>query len=617
MEQLKFANINSGIDIGFWQVLAKKKLEEIKLDSEPISIYGYYSPSGHEHMAPLLRIVPEVLLGMPSGLPLSAVKVPGELLIYNTIEDFKNSDKKAILDQLGKKIWEKGNLNTFALLVYADLKSYVFYYWVCFPIVNFAPVKARKIPITEVFEEEELKKALVRILKEQKGVFGIQKTEEVVITQEWADKEIIGYIDPASHPQVPSSPLRNILALLSKTRQGTVLVLSVKDPISSNPKNFQLKHSCVFEVEIPSITQESYLGWELNSKGKPAPRQVDLRPQLDPVLLAQSAVDLNLQLMRWRMVPDLDLQAIMQSSCLLLGSGTLGCQVARNLVAWGIKKITFVDNGKVSYSNPARQSLYEFEDAREAKFKALAAAEKIRKIAPGVETEGYVLEIPMPGHPITNADNVRSAYHELVSLVESHSVVFLLADTREARWLPSLICAAQDKTCISVGLGFDSFLVLRHGGSPYETTPERLGCYFCNDIVGPRNSTLDRTLDQQCTVTRPGLSYQASATAVELLVTFLHHPLTHKAPHLAQTPLGCAPHQIRGGFGSFSVMTYSGAAFSKCTACSERVVDRYLGEGFEFLKEACGSPEFLEKVCELDTLDQVDEDELIEIEDFE
>lgn len=47
--------------------------------------------------------------------------------------------------------------------------------------------------------------------------------------------------------------------------------------------------------------------------------------------------------------------------------------------------MTFVDNGKVSYSNPVRQSLFMHEDCLNGgKLKALAAATNLQKIFPGV-----------------------------------------------------------------------------------------------------------------------------------------------------------------------------------------------------------------------------------------
>ena len=52
---------------------------------------------------------------------------------------------------------------------------------------------------------------------------------------------------------------------------------------------------------------------------------------------------------------------------------------------WGVRHITFVDNAKISYSNPVRQPLYEFEDCLAGgKSKAMAAVEKLGKIFPGV-----------------------------------------------------------------------------------------------------------------------------------------------------------------------------------------------------------------------------------------
>lgn len=53
---------------------------------------------------------------------------------------------------------------------------------------------------------------------------------------------------------------------------------------------------------------------------------------------------------------------------------------------------------------------------------------------------------------------------------------------------------------MTIALGFETFLVMRHGLNPHvhnsEINGDRLGCYFCNDVVAPRNSLADRTLDQ-------------------------------------------------------------------------------------------------------------------------
>lgn len=55
------------------------------------------------------------------------------------------------------------------------------------------------------------------------------------------------------------------------------------------------------------------------------------------------------------------------------------------LQGWGVRHITFVDNAKISYSNPVRQPLYEFEDCLGGgKSKAMAAVDRLTKIFPGV-----------------------------------------------------------------------------------------------------------------------------------------------------------------------------------------------------------------------------------------
>jgi ubiquitin-like modifier-activating enzyme ATG7 len=169
---------------------------------------------------------------------------------------------------------------------------------------------------------------------------------------------------------------------------------------------------------------------------------------MDPTRLANQAVDLNLKLMRWRILPSLDLEKISSTKCLLLGAGTLGCYVSRTLMGWGVRHITFLDSGRVSFSNPVRQPLFEFEDCLNGgKPKAECAAARLKKIFPGINAAGHTLSIPMPGHPVppSSVTQVQADVRKLEQLIEEHDVVFLLMDSRESRWLPTVIGASKNK----------------------------------------------------------------------------------------------------------------------------------------------------------------------------
>merc|ERR1719340_415858 len=102
------------------------------------------------------------------------------------------------------------------------------------------------------------------------------------------------------------------------------------------------------------------------------------------------------------------------------------------------------------------------------------------KIFPGVNSKGHILNIPMPGHPVSPSTmkKVQQDYENLENLIKNHDVIFLLMDTRESRWLPTVMSAHHGKLVINAALGFDSFLVMRHGirnEESWENSPRSLG----------------------------------------------------------------------------------------------------------------------------------------------
>ena len=187
----------------------------------------------------------------------------------------------------------------------------------------------------------------------------------------------------------------------------------------------------------------------------------------------------------------LNTQIIKEKKYLLIGSGTLGCHVSRCLLGWGARNITFMDNGKVSYSNPVRQSLYNFNDSTSENYKAILAPKKLKEIFPLTNSNGFNINIPLPGRTLIDEKSKEDYIKNLTLLeeqIKSHDIIFLLTDSRESRWYPTLIAKAYNKIVITAAIGFDSFLIMRHGNNE-----NKLGCYFCTDIVTPNDNSGSRT----------------------------------------------------------------------------------------------------------------------------
>lgn len=177
---------------------------------------------------------------------------------------------------------------------------------------------------------------------------------------------------------------------------------------------------------------------------------------------------------------------------------------------------------------------------------------------------------------------------------------------------------------INAALGFDTYLVMRHGARA-SAVPEgvtKLGCYYCNDIVAPADVSsfhdilryllhqphlisfshwlIGRLIkcvlspDQVLPPSQQLLQwsflcqwYNIQRGEHQFLLTLssflnsieysIHAPppppptSADALPAPQESVLGLVPHQLRGFLAQFRNMLITGAAYHRCTGCSETV----------------------------------------------
>ena len=393
MESPKFVPFSSTINPGFWSELAKIKLDISGLKEEPIDVWGTFSNSDD----PSSGLTPRLSLEWSAfednvQTNWNCFGVRGKVVIKNTIESFKTEDKSAFIRQDAEQIWSKikdkswkdnpSELTKFSVLIYADLKKYMFYYWFAFPAFNMpscVKVKSSK-KISEHLSEDQLEKLAQLVKQSDHLIYSLTVIENNGDVVRYPIKHLeskpdmckcfVTVADPSSGSH-PGWTVRNMVTALSTSYPDLVpglqllcLRASVKNGVMSVSNSLVLTLAMSGDTGDQVADMPAVVGWEKNDKGQLGPRLANMRSSMDPVKIAESSVDLNLKLMKWRLVPELQLNKIQGARCLLLGAGTLGCGVARGLLGWGIRNITLVDSGKVSYSNPVRQSLFNFKVGR-------------------------------------------------------------------------------------------------------------------------------------------------------------------------------------------------------------------------------------------------------------
>ena len=569
--KIKMIHPKAMLTLGFYTEYQNKILNEYKYENAIKPIYCFYEPKEGNSF---IRF--EEFSFDPSKNPQVTGKlfsIEGLLVHYATQDSFQKLDN---LETVYTHLKNNKEKYQFILFIYGDLKTFLFRFK--FVLLHNKGVDYKTSKIKKELEEN-LQKKLNELAEKNKDK----------INEDFAhllQDDTLLLFDVNSEINTIPSLIKNAIYKFGSDKITSIILLkNIENDLSfKNSLILTIEKVTILplEKEIETI-QLSIKELEVNS--------VDLKSMFNPETIAENAVDLNINLMKWRMCPYLNTDIIRKQKYLLVGAGTLGCHVSRALLGWGARHITFIDNGKVSYSNPVRQSLYTFEDSKkiENNYKALLAAEKLKEIFPMVDSKGFNITIPLPGRTLIDA-KAKEEYFKNLEILETQikecDIMFLLTDSRESRWFPTVIAKAYNKLVITAAIGFDSYLVMRHGNNE-----NKLGCYFCTDISTPGDTSGNRTLDQQCTISRPGISMICSGLATELAMSCGNNALNKGDKD------DDIPHQIRGNLINYEMQLFNFKYNTNCVACSDNTIKTYLEDREGFAVGVMNDPYYIEKTC--------------------
>lgn len=145
------------------------------------------------------------------------------------------------------------------------------------------------------------------------------------------------------------------------------------------------------------------------------------------------------------------------SSAVVVGCGGLGSVIANSLVRSGVGKVTIVDRDFIELDNLPRQVLFDEDDITRGLPKAIAAAEKLRRINSEVTIEPVVADV--------TAENIEQ-------IIKNTDIVLDGTDNFETRFL-------INDACVKLGIPWIYAGVVATYGMSFTIIPGETPCLQC------------------------------------------------------------------------------------------------------------------------------------------
>jgi molybdopterin-synthase adenylyltransferase len=148
---------------------------------------------------------------------------------------------------------------------------------------------------------------------------------------------------------------------------------------------------------------------------------------------------------------------LLQARAVIVGCGALGTVIANNLARTGVGHLVIADRDYIELNNLQRQILFDEEDIARGLPKAVAAAEKLRKVNSSIEIEPLVTDV--------NFENIET-------LLQGADIVLDGTDNFETRYLINDACVKNNIPWIYGG-------VIASYGMTMTIIPHKTPCLRC------------------------------------------------------------------------------------------------------------------------------------------